>query len=185
MKELKNFYLSLRLYIYNKFITKIPFVFVRNLFLPLYLIKGHETNIMSNVTILNKSLIRGQITIGRNCIINSGCILDGRGGKLIIQNNVDIAKGVWIFTIGHDPHSDYHITIPNDVVIEDDVWIASRAIILPGVTIGKGSVVAAGAIVTKDVPPMSIVGGNPAKIIGVRKSKLKYKNKFFPYLDMI
>ena len=54
---------------------------------------------------------------------------------------------------------------PKSVVIEDDVWIASRVSILPGVTVGKGSVIAAGAVVTKDVPPSSLVGGIPARII--------------------
>ena len=54
------------------------------------------------------------------------------------------------------------------VKIEDDCWIASNAVILSGVTIGRGSVVAAGSIVTKDVPPYSVVGGNPAKLIKSR-----------------
>ena len=55
------------------------------------------------------------------------------------------------------------------VVIEDDVWIGTRSIILPGVTIGKGSVIAAGSVVTKDVPPYNLVGGIPAKIIKKRE----------------
>ena len=56
-----------------------------------------------------------------------------------------------------------------NIVVEDDVWIGSRVTILPGVKIGKGSVIAAGAIVTKDVLPYSIMGGIPAKIIKMRK----------------
>lgn len=55
------------------------------------------------------------------------------------------------------------------VVIEDDVWIGSRVIILPGVTIGKGSVIGASAVVSKSVPPYSVVAGNPAKIVKTRK----------------
>lgn len=176
---------SLRLYLINKLVLRLPFPYLRNFLLKGYLVKGKRTNIMSSVTVLNKTFKRNKIQLGDNCIVNSGCILDGRGGNLKIGNNVDIAKGVWIFTVGHDPHSDTHDTISQDVVIEDSVWIASRAIILPGVTIGKGSVVAAGSVVTKDVPAMSIVGGNPAKIIGERRSALKYQNNFFPYLDMI
>ncbi len=182
---MKEYIKSLRLFLVNKFILKLPFPYTRNFLLNLYLLKGPKTNIMSNVTCLNKSFKRDQIQIGKNCVINSNCILDGRGGKLIISDNVDIAKGVWIFTIGHDPHSDHHKTIANDVVVEDSVWIASRALILPGVTIGRGSVVAAGAVVTKDVPEMSIVAGNPAKVVGERKSALAYRNNFFPYFDMI
>jgi len=59
-------------------------------------------------------------------------------------------------------------TEPKPVVIEDDVWIAARSIILPGVTIGKGAVIAAGAVVTKDVPPYTVVGGVPARKIKLR-----------------
>ena len=55
-----------------------------------------------------------------------------------------------------------------DIVVEDDVWIGTRAIILKGVTIHKGAIVGAGAVVTKDVPPYSIVAGNPAKIVKMR-----------------
>ena len=67
-----------------------------------------------------------------------------------------------------------------DVIIDDYVWIASRVTILPGVHIGRGAVVASGAIVTKDVPECAIVGGVPARIIGERKSKLHYNLKYKP-----
>ena len=67
-----------------------------------------------------------------------------------------------------------------DIIINDFVWIASRVTILPGVEIGKGAVIATGAVVTKNVKPMDIVGGVPAKTIGKRKSKLKYKINYKP-----
>ncbi|MEO2050426.1 MAG: acyltransferase [Allomuricauda sp.] len=185
MKELIKLVLSLRIYIFNKLLMRIPFAIIRRLFLPFFLKIGKNSNIMSNVTVLNKSIEKGQISIGNNCVINSGCLLDGRGSKIIIHDNVDIARDVYIFTIGHDPNSDFHKTVSKNVIIEDYVWIASRATILPGVTLGKGCVVAACSVVTKDVPPMAIVAGNPAKVIGERKSKLKYVNKFFPYFDMV
>jgi acetyltransferase-like isoleucine patch superfamily enzyme len=142
---------------------------------------GSKTNIMNNVIIYNKSTDKNQIQIGENCVINRDCLLDGRKGKIIIGDNVDIARGVWIFTLEHDPHDDYHGNIAGDVIIEDYVWIASRATILPGVKISRGALVAAGAVVTKDVPEMKIVGGVPAKVIGERKSKLKYKLNHFPF----
>jgi len=66
------------------------------------------------------------------------------------------------------PMIDQGNTEPKAVVIEDDVWIAARAIILPGVRIGKGAVIAAGAVVTKDVPPYTVVGGIPARKIKSR-----------------
>jgi acetyltransferase-like isoleucine patch superfamily enzyme len=171
----------LRLYLYNAFFTKIPFSIIRLFFTRMYLELGSQSNICCNVKILNNDLKKGQIKIGENCVVNPDCLLDGRGGRIVIHNNVDIARGSWIFTLEHDPNSDYHDTKQGDVIIEDHVWVSSRVTILPGVTIGKGAVIASGAVVTKNVPPMSIVGGIPAKIIGSRTSKLLYQNNFFPH----
>lgn len=121
------------------------------------------------------------IEIGSNTVVNKKVLLDGRGGKLIIGNNVDIAQETNIWTLEHDVHNDYHRDRGSDVVIEDYVWIASRVTILPGVRIGKGAVIATGAVVVKNVPPMAIVGGVPAKIIGERKSKLLYTLNYKPW----
>jgi len=121
------------------------------------------------------------ISIGNNSVINKKVLLDGRGGQLIVGNNVDIAQETNIWTLEHDVHSDSHSTTDGDIIIEDYVWIASRATILPGVTIGKGAVVASNAVVTKDVPPMTIVGGIPAEEIGTRKSKLEYNLNYQPW----
>ena len=114
------------------------------------------------------------IKIGNNCIINKKVLLDGRGGMLKIGNNVDIALEVQIWTLSHDINGEKHNPIGADVIIEDYVWIGTRAIIMPGVRIGRGAVIAAGAIVTKDVPPMAIVAGVPAKIISQRNNPLTY-----------
>ena len=80
----------------------------------------------------------------------------------------------------HDVNDDDHKSNGSDVIIHDYVWIASRVTILPGVTIGRGAVVACNSVVTKDVPPMNIVGGIPAKLIGMRTSKLKYTLNYNP-----
>ena len=81
-----------------------------------------------------------------------------------------------IYNTEHDINDPNFNPVFGEVIIEDYVFIGPRAIILPGVEIGKGAVVAAGAVVTKDVPPFAIVGGIPAKIIGERKTKkLNYK----------
>lgn len=120
------------------------------------------------------------IRIGRNCSINKRVLLDGRGGELIIGNNVDIAQETNIWTLEHDPNDPNHGSIGAAVIIEDYVWIASRVTILPGVTIGRGAVVAAGAVVTKNVKPLSIVGGVPAKEIGKRKQLPSYINNYKP-----
>lgn len=172
------------MYAYNKIFCKIPFSSLRMFFVRRYLNVGHQSNILMNVTVLHSSMTKSQRpSIGNNCIINPNCLLDGRGGKITIKDNVDIARGTWIFTLEHDPHSDSHATVNDDVLIEDHVWIASRVTILPGVTIGKGAVIASGAVVTKDIPPMTIAAGIPAKVIGERKSKLNYKHNYFPYFS--
>ena len=115
-----------------------------------------------------------RISIGENCNINKNSVLDGRCG-LQIGNNVDIAQDVCIWTEQHDYNDPNYKAVGSPVIIEDYVWIASRATILPGVKLGRGTVVACGAVVTKDTPPLSIVGGVPAKIIGVRKDGMNYK----------
>ncbi len=115
-----------------------------------------------------------RISIGEGSIIGYKCFFDGRD-TLSIGNHVDIASEVMIYNAQHDHNSeDFHaVTAP--VVIGDYVFIGPRAIILPGVKIGRGAIVAAGAVVTGDVEDMSIVGGVPAKQIGVRKvQELKY-----------
>ena len=115
------------------------------------------------------------IVIGKDTIIGEGAVLDGRD-KLSIGNHVDIASGVMIYNSEHDVQSpDFH-AVTAQVMIEDYVFIGPRAIILPGVKIGKGAVVGAGAVVTKDVESFAIVGGVPAKVIGERRIRdLNYK----------
>jgi maltose O-acetyltransferase len=97
-------------------------------------------------------------------------------GPLTIGNDVMMAPGVMIYTSNH---SFDRIDVPmrtqgnaekRPVVIADDVWIGARVIILPGVTVGTGAILAAGSVVTKDVPPFAIVGGNPARVIRLRKA---------------
>lgn len=108
------------------------------------------------------------IFVGQDTIIGDRCFLDGRA-PLVIGNHVDIASQVLIYNSEHDINDPQFRAISEPVVIEDYVFIGPRAIILPGVTIGKGAVVAAGAVVTKDVSPGSVVGGVPAKPISKRK----------------
>ena len=136
---------------------------------------GNGTSFLRHVEIVEPR----QITIGDNCVINPYVLLDGRG-FLKIGNNVDIARNVFIWSMEHDIHDVHHSGKSAPVVIEDNVWIASRATILPGVTLGNGAVVASGAVVTKDVPPMTVVGGVPAKTICMRKGPLDYTLHYFP-----
>ena len=116
---------------------------------------------------------------GRNTEIgdnfSSGCYNYFAGGTIKIGNNVRLANFVILETTGHNIGDANQLIrsqgiYRNPVIIEDDVWIGDRATVI-GVTVGKGSVVAAGAVVIHDVPPYSIVGGVPAKILRSRKSE--------------
>jgi len=97
------------------------------------------------------------IKIGDDSIIGFGTFLDGRK-QLTIGNHVDIASEVMIYNSEHNLESEKFDAIEEPVEIGDYVFIGPRAIILPGVKIGKGVVIAAGAVVTKDIPDFTIVG---------------------------
>lgn len=112
----------------------------------------------------------GNISIGEGSVVGQNAFLDGRD-KLVIGKHVDIASDVLIYNSEHDINSEDFGPICAPVEIGDYVFIGPRAIILPGVKIGKGAVVAAGAVVTRDVGEFEIVGGIPAKVIGERKNK--------------
>ncbi|WP_158250472.1 DapH/DapD/GlmU-related protein [Aquimarina sp. I32.4] len=133
------------------------------------------------------------LKIGDYCFINEGCYWSAKGG-ILIGKNVIFGPNTTIWTYNHD-YKGSHLPyggedVLSEVVIEDNVWIGMRSIIMPGVTIGEGSIVGAGSLVTKDIPKLSIVGGNPAKIIGKReedsyykrvKDKMFYQEKVFNY----
>ena len=108
------------------------------------------------------------ITIGEDTIIGDHAFLDGRD-QLTIGNHVAFASSVMIYNSQHDIDDEHFRPISKPVIIEDYVFIGPRSIILPGVTIGKGAVVAAGAVVSKDVAPFTVVGGVPAVKIRDRK----------------
>ena len=131
-----------------------------------------KQNIGANVKI-QKDVLVGKfddIIIGSNVAINEKCRLR----NVIIGNYVLIAPEVYILHSGHNfdskeiPIFSQGETRYEKTIIEDDVWIGARSIILPGKIIGKGSIVAAGSVVTKNVSPYTIVGGNPAKFIKSR-----------------
>jgi acetyltransferase-like isoleucine patch superfamily enzyme len=104
--------------------------------------------------------------IGRNVFVNQNCTFYDLGG-LDIADDVMIGPNVSLITSGHpvEPSRRRDFTIAKPIVIERNVWIAAGATIIGGVTVGENSVVAAGAVVTKNVPPNTLVGGNPAKVI--------------------
>ena len=105
------------------------------------------------------------ITLGENVFINAGCKFQDQGG-IIIDEGALIGHGVVLATLNHDMDPEKRQALhPAPIHIGKRVWIGANATICPGVTIGDNAVVAAGAVVVKDVPPDTIVGGVPAKII--------------------
>jgi acetyltransferase-like isoleucine patch superfamily enzyme len=133
-------------------------------------IKIGGNSYLSSHCILNT--FDGWITMGSHCTVNSYAILYGQGG-LQIGNDVRIAPQVMIMPTNHI-YEDPHVPIwrqglrAKGIKIEDDVWLGAGAIVLDGVTIGKGSVIGAGAVVAKDIPPYSIAVGVPAIVIKKR-----------------
>lgn len=112
-------------------------------------------------------LIHSHSSIGNHCTLDCrGCIYIGK--------NVSISPKVIILTADHDPNDQHFKYRTKETIVEDYAWLATGSMLLPGVTIGKGAIVAAGAVVTQNVPPYTIVGGVPAKKIGERSKHLSY-----------
>lgn len=125
---------------------------------------------------------RDGLVIGPDSLINRGCVLDARG-PLWIGAHVSISPNVVILTTQHSIDDPAFLTTSRPVRIGDYAWIGMRAMIMPGVTIGEGAVVAAGAIVTRDVAPYTVVGGAPARPIGTRPGPMRYQLAFRPLFE--
>ncbi len=119
----------------------------------------------------------GKFIIGNNSVVNFGCYLDNRRG-ITIGNNVGIAHDAKIYTLGHNLDSPHFETKGAPVTIEDNVFVFSNVLIMPGVTIHEGAVILAGSVVTKDVEPYTVVGGNPARFIKERIREIDYKSSY-------
>ena len=157
-------------YILMLMIGYIPSVLMRRFF---YRLSGMKIGKNSIVQGRGEFSLMHNLTIGNNSIVGMKCTLDARKG-ITIGSNVNFSSEVAIYTLQHDPQSSLFETKGGPVVIHDYAWISFRVTILPNVTIGKGSVVAANSVVTKDVPEYSIVAGIPAKVIGKRTKNLHY-----------
>jgi acetyltransferase-like isoleucine patch superfamily enzyme len=130
---------------------------------------GHSVFVHRNVVIRS---FGGWVRVGQGTTINSFCYLAGEGG-ITIGEMVSVAPGVTIVAANKrvvDPSTPikHQGAVARGIQIEDDVWIGSRAVVLDGVRIGRGVVIGAGAVVTRSVPPYTIVAGVPARPIGVR-----------------
>lgn len=166
INRLRSYLADFGLMLLNLVNDNIPLHFVRN---SLFQLAGGHLGPGSTLHMAARFYSPSGVSIGEDTIIGYRAFLDGRD-KLVIGNHVDIASEVMIYNSQHDLESeDFQATLA-PVHIGDYVFIGPRAIILPGVNIGKGAVVAAGAVVTKDILDFAIVGGIPAKVIGDRKN---------------
>jgi acetyltransferase-like isoleucine patch superfamily enzyme len=171
VNHLKNIGGDALLYLTNRIIANIPLHSIRLFFYRHFLLI--EVAEGSHIFMEAWFDTRKKFTLGKNSTINEKCRLDNRGG-IYIGDNVSISSQVCILTGDHDVQSPHFEGRARAVKIEDYVFIGTRAMILPGVTLGEGSVVGAGAVVTKDVPPFTMVAGVPAKSVGHRIKNLAY-----------
>ncbi|PTQ99354.1 maltose O-acetyltransferase [Mucilaginibacter yixingensis] len=169
---MRHFLAELRIFICNRVVSRIPSHTVR-LF---YYRKVMQYRIGKGTAILMDCTFdcTRSIAIGANSVINGKCRLDNKGG-ISIGSNVSISHESIILSADHDINSPDFAGRERPVTIEDYVWIGTRAMIMPGITIGKGAVVAAGAVVTRDVAPFDVVAGVPAKVIKQRNHHLTYQ----------
>lgn len=126
-----------------------------------------------HVNVDHGSEFSSMCSLGNYSDIGINCLLEG---PVSIGDNVMMAPNCKFYTRNHIfadtgiPMNRQGLSDPKPIIICDDVWIGTGSIILPGVTIGKGSIVGAGSVVTKNVPAYSVVAGNPAKVIKQRKA---------------
>ena len=164
---------------YNGFVGRLPSRRLRRWFLKAWLGRMERgAAVQRGCRVLNGR----KVELGPRAVINFGTLIDGRAHRVIVGADVSIGPEAAILTLGHDPHSPGFADRGGDVVIGDRAWIAYRAVVLPGVTIGEGAVVAAGAVVSEDVAPFTIVAGNPAREVGSRPRDLAYTLAYDPWL---
>lgn len=175
---------SVLAYLYNGWVGRMPSRRVREFFLRRWLGRfGRGSGVQMGCRFLNGR----KVYLGDNNVVNFGSLLDGRKYAVRVGNHVDIGPEAVILTLGHDPHGAHFEDRGGEVIIGDRAWICYRAIVLPGVSIGEGAVVGAGAVVTRDVEPYTVVAGNPARPIGPRrgesgKAEFAYELYYRPWL---
>lgn len=149
---------------------------------------GRNVHIRNNPSVSSTN----KLVVGDNVWIGDNFYARAEGG-ITIGSGTIISRNVEIWTSNHNYDADDLTMVPYDkrmickpVVIGENVWIGTRVILIPGVSIGEGAVIGAGSVVTKDVPPCAVVGGNPAKILKYRNKEKYYrlKEEGKVYLDM-
>lgn len=163
-------------YLFNCWIT----------FFPIYLVRKFYLKNIMRIKIGEQSFIHmgcifySNVVIGNNSVIGRQCHLLG---DITIKDNVSITAQTYIITATHYKNSPAFEGYSIPVVIEDYAWIGARAMILPGVRIGKGAILGAASTATKNIPDYAIFVGTPAEQIGNRSKILEYKLVYFPYFQ--
>lgn len=137
-------------------------------------VKWHGQRVMLSAGV--KVICPERIIMGHDVLIANRCWVQAAGG-LTIGNRVMLGPNVQVLTSNHDVET--LLTVNAPIVLEDEVWIGAGATLLPGVRVGQGSVVAAGAVVNRDVPPFTVVGGVPARVL----KELDLSKKQVSYFD--
>ena len=177
-KYIKPFFSS---YLLNYIVSFIPCLALRKF---IFRLAGIRIGSRSIIDMSCYFLAPEKLKIGSNTHINRQCMLDARG-NITIGNNVSISHQVTLCSASHNIQSPTFDYTSAPIVIEDNVWIGLNAIILQGVTLKEGCIVAAGAIVTKDTEPYSIYAGIPAKKISIRNRNVQYNCTQFAYYKNI
>jgi maltose O-acetyltransferase len=178
--QAKAFVATAAQYAFNRAITHVPSRTLRRAVLRCYLARlGQGCSIQMGVRFLHAP----KVSLGDRVVVNYDCLIDGRRYPVTVGDDVSIGPAAAIITLGHEPQSPDFADRGGPVVIGRHAWIAYRAIVLPGVTVGEGAVVAAGAVVARDVPPFTIVAGVPARPVGERCRNLTYRLSYDPWLS--
>ena len=164
-------------YIYNNVFTFIPSNTLRVCYLKYVL--GHKIG-KNNFVHLGCNFY-GNVKIGDNCVIGRKVVF--KGGTIIVGNNVSITAECYLQTGSHFLDDENFKSFETEIYIRDRVWIGLRSIILPGITLGEGSVLGAGSVLTKNIPDFQVFAGVPAKYIKTRNRNISYNLDYRPYLE--
>ncbi len=178
-KPAKHYWDRFLVYVTNHLISRVVFSKVRLVWYRrvMKFQIGAESSILTDFKVAR----RGNLRIGNNTVVNNGCRFDNRF-RIELGNNVSVSYGTKIFTKGHDITCPDFSTNGDVVKLEDYSWICAEAILLPGVTVGKGAVVLTGAVVPKSVEAFAVVGGNPAAKVSERPQNQRYQLHWDPWV---
>ena len=172
----RQFWTTLVYYVFNSWVTYLPIHFIR----VFYLRRLMRIRVGRNSFIHMGCVFYEHVSIGRNSIIGRSCHLLG---NITIKDNVSITAQSYIFSSSHYKDSPTFEAYTRPVLVEDYAWLGARAMVLPGVTIGRGGVLGANSTASKDIPEFAVYAGLPARQIGVRSRDLTYTLAYSPFFQ--